>query len=294
MTIAWETLLKARILQSNNNRLNSLYLKDASGHFKRNRNNRLFTIDVYEALSRCSLDDNVIKNISHLVEIRDTAVHMTAESPTLPYLVFTLGTASLRNYVKLIGDWFGISLAQYHFYILPLGFASPFKTLRMADMNREPIEIRALINAVSADQHSLAHSDDYHFICEVTTTLVSAKKITQETDLIAAVGQTDPCAIVVQRNVSSLDQYPLSAQEVYQAVKKEYPEAKQNEVWNAIKDLNLKGNRKYSKHSYRTKADEAKGPKKTTTVIYNQDAVKMLVEHLHQRKAAAKVNNELA
>jgi len=289
MTVAWETLLKARVLQLNGNRLNSLYLKDSSGHFKRNRNNRPFTIDVYEALRRCKLDSNVVANIGHLVEIRDTAVHMTAESPTLPYLVFTLGTASLRNYVKLIAEWFGVSLTRYHFYILPLGFASPFKTLKMADLDREPEEIRSLINAVSADQHSLVHSDDYHFICEVTTTLVSAKKITQETDLIAALDPNDPNAIVVQRNFSSLDQYPLSAQEVWQAIKKELPGAKQAEVWNAIKELDVKGNRKYSKHSYRTKADEAKGPKKTTAVIYNRDAVKMLLEHLSNSKVAAKV-----
>ena len=283
MTMAWETLLKARCLQSNQNRMTSLYVKDASGHFKRNRNHTPFTIDIYEALRRCNPDPNVAANISHLVEIRDAAVHLTAASPTLPYLVFTLGTASLRNYARLLREWFDVSLSQYHFYILPLAFASPFKTLRMADFKREPDEVKAVIRAVAADQQSLPESKDFFFICEVATTFVSAKKITATTDLVAAVDPTNPDDIVVQRNVNPLDLYPLSAAQLQSEVRNACPAVKQNAVWGAIKSMKIKGDSRYSKFSYRTKSDETAGPTKATGVIYNHDAVRVLTEHFQKQ-----------
>lgn len=279
MTVAWESLLKARVVQLNSNKINSLYIKEPSGHYKRNRNNRPFTIDVYEALRRCAIDPTAAANIGHIVEIRDTVVHMTAESPTLPYLVFTLGTASLRNYVKLIKQWFSISLSQYHFYILPLAFATPFKTLKMADLQHEPEEIRAVIDAVAHDQASLAESKDFLFICEVETTLISAKKIRHTTDLTATIGSENPDAVIVHRNVSSLDQYPLSAGELADAVQNISPGVKRGRIWKAITELKMKDNPRYSKYSYRTKKDIAAGPQKSYGSIYNQDAVQVLVEH---------------
>lgn len=282
LTVAWESLLKARVVQLNSNRINSLYIKDASGYFKRNRNKRPFTIDVYEALRKCTIDPTAAANIGHIVEIRDTAVHMTAESPTLPYLVFTLGTASLRNYVKLIREWFGISLSKYHFYILPLAFATPFKTLRTADLQREPEEIRSLIDAISRDQTSLPKSKDFLFICEVETNLISAKKITHSTDLTATLGPDNPDAVIVERNVSSLDQYPLSAEELADTIKKALPFVKRGSIWKAITELKMKDDVRYSKYSYRTKKDAAVGPQKAYGSIYNYNAVEVLVEHLQR------------
>lgn len=286
MTVAWEALLKARVVQQNSNRLNSLYIKDSKGHFKRNRNNLPFTIDVYEALRRCAIDPTAAANISHIVEIRDVVVHLTGESPTLPYLVFTLGTASLRNYVKLLNTWFGISLSQYHFYILPLAFATPFKTLKMADFQHEPEEVRSVIQSVARDQAHLEESKDFLFICEIETTLVSAKKITQSTDLVATLDSENPDAIIVQRPVSSLDQYPLSAGELVDAVRLVASQATKNKIWAAIKLLKMKDDARYSKYSYRTKKDIALGPKKASGSIYNQNAVELLVEHFQMQQAA--------
>ena len=287
MTVAWETLLKARVVQQNSNRINSLYTKDARGRFKKNRNNLPLTIDVYEALRRCAIDPTAAANISRIVEIRDVVVHLTADSPTLPYLVFTLGTASLRNYVKLISSWFGISLSQYHFYILPLAFATPFKTLKMADLKHEPEEMRSVIKSVARDQANLAESKEFLFVCEIETTLISAKKITHSTDIVATIDANNPDAVVIQRPVSSLDQYPLSAGELANAVRQACPDATQNKVWAAMKLLKMKDDTRYSKYSYRTKKDVAAGPQKAYGSIYNQDAVEMLVEHFQMTRQRA-------
>lgn len=281
MVIAWEVLLKAKLVKDNANRLNCLYIKDGK-RYKRNRNKQPFTIDIYEALRRCELDKVAAANIEHLVAIRDAVVHMSAESPTLPYLVFTLGTASLQNYVKLLKDWFGISLARYHFYILPLAFDSPFKTLRVADLKREPKEIRDIIAAVSYSQQTLPDSKSFSFVCEIETNLVSAKKITSKTDLTASIAAGDVDASIVQRTVSNLDKYPLSASELNEKVRAAVDGVTQNKIWNAIRELGMKDDPRYSKYSYRTHKDEEAGPSRSYGSIYNHDAVKALIKHFER------------
>lgn len=284
MVIAWEVLLKAKLVKDNANNIKCLYIKDGA-RYKRNRNNQPFTIDVYEALRRCGVDQTAAANIEHLVEIRDAVVHMSAESPTLPYLVFTLGTATLQNYARLLSQWFGVSLTRYHFYILPLAFDTPFRTLRLADIKREPAEIRDIIAAVSYDQQNLPESRDFSLVCEIETKLVSAKKITTKTDLVASIAAGDVDAKVVQRTVSNLDKYPLSANELNEKVRSA-ANVTQNRVWNAIKELGMKDDPRYSKYSYRTRKDEAVGPKKSSGSIYNEDAVRALTEYFRANAGA--------
>ena len=76
MVTAWEALLKARILYLAKNKLTSLFVREKAKRFKRNRNKIPFTVDIYEAMRRLNLDPVVASNIGHLVEIRDSAVHL--------------------------------------------------------------------------------------------------------------------------------------------------------------------------------------------------------------------------
>lgn len=279
MVTAWEALLKARILQLSKNKLTSLFVREKAKRYKRNRNKIPFTIDIYEAMRKLNLDAVVASNIGHLVEIRDSAVHLTAESPALPQLVFSLGTATLRNYAKLIQEWFDLPLASYNFYIMPLAFSTPFRTLRLADIQKEPEDIAQIIESISRSQDELPASKDFYFLCEIETALVSAKKISAATDLVAKVDQANPDAIVVHRPVSVLDQYPFSGTQIAQLVKEKIPTVSRNDVWRAIKALGMKGDKKYSKYSYPTKAAESLGPSKSTGVIYNHDALTALLDY---------------
>ncbi len=173
---AWELLLKAKMLKDNADDVESLYIPMKDGTFKKNRMGNPLTIEILGAMKACSLDSNVISNLEHLVEIRDTAIHYYHDS-AIAYLVYTLGVASLKNYQKLVSDWFGRSLLEYNFYILPLGFAYNFQTLSLLDLDTKPEAIANLIKSVSLQQESLSDSSDYHFVCEVTTQLVSAKNL---------------------------------------------------------------------------------------------------------------------
>ena len=113
-----------------------MYEKQGRG-YKPNRSGGYLTIGIAEAMRPCALPRVVVDNIDHLIKIRDAAIHLTAASPALPGLTFGLGTATLRNYSRLIRDWFGVGLGDYDFYILPLGFAYPFQTISAVDLKKE-------------------------------------------------------------------------------------------------------------------------------------------------------------
>jgi len=241
---AWEALVKSKILKENKNELTALYVKQGY-QYKRNRTGSYLTIGIEEGIRQCSLRPVVAQNIQHLVQIRDAAIHLTAASPSLPYLVFTLGSATLRNYSHQVREWFGIGLSDYNFYILPLGFSYPFQTISAVDLRKEPKDIAAIVSQVSQAQ-AAGHVQDGEFwlVCEIQMTLVSAKKITEETDLVASVNAEGGERVIVSREVNILDRYPYSHTQVWERIKAELPHVKQNQFNALIRERKIKGDPK--------------------------------------------------
>lgn len=129
MVAAWESLLKAKIIKNANNKLNAIYIKNSSGRYKKNRNNYYLTISIDEACNKFDFSKILISNIQALIRVRDAAIHLTADSAALPYLAYTLGAASLKNYSRLISEWFGVNLNEYNFSYFLLDLATPLNLL---------------------------------------------------------------------------------------------------------------------------------------------------------------------
>jgi uncharacterized protein DUF3644 len=123
---AWELLLKAKILSDNKNDMVSIRALDQDGKVKINRCGNPLTIEVFTAMQKLAvkgiLDERCRENIGLLVEIRDNAIHFINKGPDFSKKVQEIGTASLRNYITAIGEWFGKDLSQYNFYLMPLSF----------------------------------------------------------------------------------------------------------------------------------------------------------------------------
>jgi hypothetical protein len=279
---AWEALLKAKILKDNSNKLKALYIKQGRG-YKPNRTGGYLTIGIEEAIRQCSLPQVVAENIRHLIHIRDAAIHLTAASPSLPYLTFVLGIATLSNYSRLIRDWFGIGLSDYNFYILPLSFSYPFQTISPIELRKEPKDIAAILNQVAwAQAEGNVQDGEFFLICEIHTALVSAKKITQETDLVASVKAEGEKTVIMQRPVKLLDQYPYTYTQVWKRIKVEIPRLMQHQLNALIKEKNIKGDPKYSTYSFRSKLEETRGASAGTPVIYNEDFARFALLELSQ------------
>ena len=258
---AWELLLKAKILKDAGDKLDALYVLLPTGKPKLNRSGNPITIEVLGALRELALDEAVVENLKTLIEIRDTAVHFFHDD-SLSYLVFTLGAASLRNYQKLISEWFGRSLQEYNFYILPLGFAYNFKTLSVLELEKRPEVISNLIKSVTAAQSTMKQSRGFHFVCEVTTEIRSAKKYVEDADLVTRIDSSAPeGATVYIKTQRLIDKYPVSYYELLEKVRKTRPSVKQHQIDQAIRDLKLKSDPKYAAINFRSRFQEEKSKK---------------------------------
>lgn len=182
---AWELLLKSKILKDNKGKTNSLYIKKANGRFVETRNKTKMTISINDAMNRTSLNKNLKRNLEEFIKIRDNAIHFYNKN-NLNYLIFTLGVANLRNYQKIVKQWYKKDLLEYNFYILPLGFAHNFKGYSLLELKKEPQIIRDLIKTIQYYQDNPKDSE-FDFTCDIKVNLVSAKKISDDTDARFAV-----------------------------------------------------------------------------------------------------------
>lgn len=287
---SWELLLKAKIVKENKNKINSIYKYKSEHRIKRNRNKTPMTIDLLEAANITKLNDTVRHNLTSLTDIRDSAIHFYNQD-SLNYLIYTLGVATLKNYQKLVKEWFNRDLLDYNFYILPLGFAYNFQTFSVIDIKKEHPIVQNVLNQISYNQNAL-NQNEYKFICEIQVSLKSAKKITENTDFSVAVnpksdvveeGLFAQTTIVQKSNL--IDRYPLSYQSLLQKIKLEISDFKPQLLNDKIKQHKIKENLKYSAYNFRTKEQEEKYMKngilpKNTPSIYNFDCYKLLVEEL--------------
>jgi hypothetical protein len=159
MVNAWELLLKAKILQDNNNNLKTLYIVDKeqkrkggtpfkTPKFKTNRAGNFLTIEITRALNLLSLEERLKENILLLVEIRDNAIHFFNESKLFEKKVLEIGTATLKSYVDCVKEWFDFDLSQYNFYLMPLSFFHPLEW-ESYSINKEDIQHQNLLKYIA-------------------------------------------------------------------------------------------------------------------------------------------------
>lgn len=280
---AWESLLKAKIVKNAKNRITSLYVKDrSSGHFKKNDSKDYLTIGIEEAMSRIEMSSNLASNLRNLIRVRNAAIHLTAESAALPYIVYSLGAATLKNYSRLIAEWFDIKLSEYNFFILPLGFSYPFKSLTLAQVKCEP-EIVAQIVKDLEKERLVPSNDGYYLVCEIQTNLISAKKITEDTGFTAKIDPASEGTLIINQKVNLIDQYTYSWTTALKKIQLALPKLKPNDFNEFIKEKKVKGNKRYSAYNFKNKEDEAKGPTKSTASLYNEELINFAKQSLQPK-----------
>lgn len=281
---SWELLLKAKILDNAEDKIDSLYVM-SGGVPKKNRNGIPLTIDIIKAMRKLNIDSTIESNITSLIEIRDTAVHFINDSK-LSYILYTLGAASLKNYQMLINEWFSRSLLEYNFYILPLAFAYNFKTFSLVDLEESPEAISNLIKAISDTQSSIDTESRYHFVCEIQTKLQSVNSFMGETGFTTVIDSAaEPDTPIILKTQHIIDKYPISYTELYESVKKAKPHIKQHQINSLIREHDIKNKPEYSYYNFtnRSRRDnyEKNGilPRQIQS-IYNEDAVRFIIENI--------------
>ena len=107
--------------------------------------------------------------------------------------------------------------------------------------------------------------------------------------LIGEIKPVDKIEVVQIEKQRLTDQYPFSALELVDEVKKYIPTVNQQEVWNIIKENDLKSNTMYSAYNFRNKKQEKEYldsgvlPKAVPS-IYNKKAVDFIVKIIKSRR----------
>ena len=121
-TNAWEILLKARLVQLGQGKIQTIYRrKSGSRHYERDRiTNEPITINLSQAINRAGLPLEVKANIHGIIVTRNKAAHLGVLKPEVQDRVLRFGTASVQNFIKLTSKWFGETVDTP--YLLPVGF----------------------------------------------------------------------------------------------------------------------------------------------------------------------------
>ena len=165
---SWELLLKARILQIDGNRFSAIvdheHRRLRTGKMskklyrKTNRSGNSVVIGLYKALDHLvneygdRIDPRVRKNLEALTEIRDNAIHFFNKGFDLRKKVHEVGSGSLKNYLALARQWFGVDLSEYRLFLMPLAFLSELPSgVKLIPTNQEESNLLSFIKTLEAE-----------------------------------------------------------------------------------------------------------------------------------------------
>lgn len=274
MINAWELLLKAKIIRENNGKLDSIYefqkKKGKDGNLLKrlylvlNRSGNPKTKGLMDCLNICEnetikLDNAVKENIILLMEIRDIAIHFQHTDKDVSKKVFEIGTASLKNYLNLITDWFGYDLSRYHFFLMPMTFFHEFETIRSYSINSNREQIKNLLKYISEREKQTPSDEcrDYNITLKFETKFV---KSTETDSLLVHYSDSRDALQINVTEEDALKGYPFDYGSLTSKMKERYTDFKENQKYHDI-NKTLKNMKRY----YKTRLldpNNSKSPKK--------------------------------
>ena len=249
---AWELLLKAKWLTMHGNDLKSLYVKE-----KRLKSNGepykypkikttacgnpiTHSLDyLVKKLSEAKdLPATVGQNLDALKEIRDSSVHFYNRDSLFALQLQEVGSASVKNYVRLLQVWFRVNLAQFNFYLMPLAFVEQPKGTRGIVLNREERNLASYIGKLGANT---AHDGDYAVTVSVDVHFSRSKS----TDAMKVQLTNDPNAAKVQfTDDQVLDRWPFTYDALSAECTRRYSDFSRNKKYHDLRRP-LKSDQKY-------------------------------------------------
>ena len=243
---SWELLFKAKVLQENNNKVTALYVyeykKKKNGEkskkkvVKKTRSQNPFTHSLefmgVRFVERKLLEATVMKNIEALIELRDSAVHFYNYSLQFNIRLQEIGTASLRNYVLLMKEWFDKDLAKYNFYLMPLSFISLDESIDVILLNNEEKNFVKFIDALEDESVDDNTGSAYSIALNIDIGFSKSKS----KDAIKMVLSNDPDATKITFTEEQIrERYPLDYRALTDICNKRYIDFKVNTKYHRLR-----------------------------------------------------------
>lgn len=286
---AWELLLKAKWLSDNNNKIQSLYVKEYAPkkdgtkskrfRIKTTRSGNPFTYSIdylaKKLVEQKTLDQKVINNIEALLELRNSSIHFYNQSGTsLTICLQEIGTACLKNFVLATEAWFARDLREFNFYLMPLSFVNPPQQRDAIVLNKEEKNFLSYLESLDA----LTDKDDseYAFMLNIDVKFTRSKT----KDAIEVRTTINPNALEVQLTEEQIrDKYPWDYNKLTTECSKRYTDFKRDQKYHTIRK-SVAENRKFCYIRYLDPANR-KGAKKP---FYHPNITQEMDEHYSAKR----------
>jgi uncharacterized protein DUF3644 len=236
MTNAWELLLKAKWLLDHGDVLETVYEIETVGgqpQPKTNRSGNPITFGLTYLAAKLLEDQNsglerpCHDNLLALIEIRDNAAHFLNKDLYFGRRILEIGTASLRNYLQLVMEWFQLDLSAYNFFLMPISFYHGFETAAPLSLSHYPEQVRRLIEYLNSLEAVVPDEEHprQHVALRLITQLVRGK----DSAAFSFRWTDDPSApTVTVREEDVLRNYPMTYRNLVDTMRRRYSNFKEN------------------------------------------------------------------
>ena len=287
----WELLFKAKWLNENDNKIESLYvteyrqkndgLENKEPKIKRTRSGNPFTHSLDHIARKLTeqryLEQNVLANIEALLELRDSSIHFYNSSPNFANRLQEIGAASLQNFASLVEEWFNRDLNGFNFYLMPLSFVGLPRETKAILLNKEEKKFLNYLEQLKI--HADETNSKYAVAINVEVKFTRSKA--KEAHGVQIVNPDNPNAVEVRMTEEQmLEGYPWDYQRLTEKCKRRYSDFKINGTYHNIrKSICEEKKEKLCKIRYL----DPSNPKSTTKQFYKPEILNEFDKHYTRR-----------
>ena len=285
----WELLFKAKWLKENNNKIQSLYVKERRQKkdrskskkqtIKRTRSGNPFTHSLdylaKKLVEQKHLEQNVWANIRALIELRDSSVHFYNSSPNFAKKLQEVGAASLENFVSLVSEWFNCDLNEFNFYLMPLSFVGLPARAKAIALNKEEKNFLNYVKQLESEAEEV--DSGYSVAIDIGVTFKRSKA--KDALGVRIVNSEHPDAMKVHITEEDIrKEYPWDYYQLTQKCSELYSDFKTNQKYHNIRKP-LHGNRKFCYIRYLDPGN----PKSSEKVLFKPDILNEFDKHYSKK-----------
>ncbi len=243
---AWELLLKSKWLDINDNKIESLYVyyhkENKNGELSKkkfirrnNLSNTPYTHGLFYFLKNFNriglLHENIKKNIILLNEVRNFSVHLFNKSNNFDSLIQEIGSATIKNFINLIKEWFCKDLTKYNFYLMPLGFIN-LSEIDGVNISKEEENFFEFIQSFGSGISS--ENEDYSIFINFELKTVKSKSQRAIKAILEKPGTVGAEKIELSEE-DIKERFPWEFSDLIDKIKNRYNDFKQNNLFWKIK-----------------------------------------------------------
>jgi len=240
----WELLLKAKWLADNDNKIQTLYVKEKyikkdgskskRSRVKKTRSGNPVTLGLdylaRKLVETKALDSNALNNIEALIDMRNSSIHFYNRSENFSMRLQEVGMASIRNFVTACDKWFKRNLSEYNFYLMPLSFVEHPQTTDAVLLNREQ---QGFLNFVEMLEFGGNNEvSPYYVTCKIEVKLARSKS-NEAPNVRITNDPNAPEFRVTEEDI--LEKYPWDYRKLTTECRKRYSDFKSNREYHDLR-----------------------------------------------------------